>query len=151
MEEYERKQLLERIEREGATVGASIPDQVTVQGDPVDLHAFVFEAQRRETIPPTERERVERAKRNLRRERLERKHQLEEGDISYEDGEALARSIVGIDRALAALDGLEDSGSIEDEAAAADAADRKRWVSFLRQVLDGEDSTGRDGYGGTRP
>ena len=35
---YERKQLLERIGREGATVGATIPDRIDVQ----ELFALVF-------------------------------------------------------------------------------------------------------------
>ncbi len=100
MQEYERKQLLERVEREGATVGADIPETITVQGEEIDLRTFVFEIKRRETIPAGERDRVEQAKRNLRRERLERLERIEEGDISREVGDELAQSIIGIDRAL---------------------------------------------------
>ena len=69
MKEFERKQTLERINREGATVGASIPDRIAVQGEEVALQEFVFEVKRRDTVPPGERERVEQAKKNLRRER----------------------------------------------------------------------------------
>ncbi|MEF8938095.1 MAG: DUF5788 family protein, partial [Halovenus sp.] len=65
--EFERKQLLERIQREGATVGASIPDEISIQGEEIDLQQFVFEIRRRDTIPAGERERVDRAKKNLRR------------------------------------------------------------------------------------
>ncbi|WP_293031658.1 DUF5788 family protein, partial [Natronococcus sp.] len=78
MQEYERKQLLERVEREGATVGADIPETITVQGEEIDLRTFVFEIKRRETVPPGERDRVEQAKRNLRRERVERLEAIEE-------------------------------------------------------------------------
>jgi hypothetical protein len=134
VQEYERKQLLERVRREGATVGAEIPETIEVQGEPVDLREFVFEIKRRETVPAGERDRVERAKKNLRRERLQRLQRIEDGDISREEGERLADSIVGIDRALNALESL-GSADLEREAQAQEAADRKRWMSFLRKVL----------------
>jgi hypothetical protein len=148
MKEFERKQLLERIEREGATVGASIPETIIMQGEEVDLRNFVFEIKRRDTVPPGERDRVERAKRNLRRERLQRKQRIESEeddeddedseDLTFEEGEQLVESIVGIDRALSSLENL-DSSNIEGEIAAKEAADTKRWMNFLNQVL------GKDG------
>ena len=145
MKEYERKGLLERVDREGATIGSRIPEEITVQGEPVPLREFVFEIKRRETIPPGERERVDRAKRNLRRERLARYQRLEDGEITREEGEALVESIVGLDRALEALTQLRPR-SIEAEIEAQTMADRKRWMSFLKQALgSGEDATTRGG------
>jgi hypothetical protein len=142
MEEFERKQLLERIDREGATVGAEIPESITVQGEEVNLREFVFEIKRRETVPRGEREQVEEAKRNLRRERLQRKERLEAGEVSFEEGETIARSIVGIDRALNALESL-DAPSVEAETERQEAADTQRWMSFLRQALGRDDADGR--------
>lgn len=139
MKEYQRKQLVERIGRDGATIGASIPERITVQGQEVDLQEFVFEVKRRETVPPGQRERVEQAKRNLRRERRQRTQRLEEEDITYEEGESLVEGIVGIDRALNALESLEPT-DLEAEADARETADRKRWTRFLRQVLGHDDS-----------
>lgn len=140
MKEFERKQLLERIDREGATVGVQIPDSVEVQSETVDLRSFVFEIRRRETVQPAEQERVEAARRNLRRERRERREQLETGDITVEEGERLASVIIGLDRALTELENL-DSGSIEAEAEAKVAADRKRWLQFLQKATGQADST----------
>jgi hypothetical protein len=142
---YERKQLLERVERDGATVGADIPETIEVQGEELALQEFVFEMSSRDRVPPGKRERVDEAKRNLRRERVERKSRLEEEDLSRETGEALANSIVGIDRALA---GLEQLGTVdlEAEAQAKETADTKRWMNFLQQALGHEDAdsgTGR--------
>jgi hypothetical protein len=142
MDDYERKLLLERIGREGATVGVSIPERITVQGRELDLHEFVFEVKRRETIPPGERERVEEAKRNLRRERLQRKQEIEAGEISFEEGERLAESIVGIDRALEALESLGPT-DVEAEAERQEAMDRKRWMNFLNQVLGRDDDSSK--------
>ena len=138
MKSYERKQLLARIDREGATIGTSIPEEITVEGESLELRAFVFEARSHESVPAEDREEIEAAKRNLRRERIDRRDRIEEGDISKERGEELAESIVGIDRALHALSDLGTS-SVEAEAEAQEHADRKRWVSFLQQAL-GKDS-----------
>ncbi|MEF8906887.1 MAG: DUF5788 family protein [Haloarculaceae archaeon] len=147
MREFERKQLLERIEREGATVGASIPEEVEVQGETVALQEFVFETRKRETVPPGERERVERAKKNLRRERLQRKQRIEDGEVSYEEGERLVESVIGIDRALNALEQLGPT-DLEAEVEAKEAADRKRWMNFLKQALGQDDDAGGVGRGG---
>lgn len=140
MKEYERKQLLERVRREGATVGAAIPETIEVQGEEIDLREFVFEIKRRETIPEGERDRVDRAKRNLRRERLQRLQRIEDGEVSREEGERLAETIVGIDRALNALEQLQPI-DLEAEAKRQEAADRKRWTKFLKKALGREDDT----------
>jgi len=147
VQEFERKRLLERIERDGATVGVTIPDEITIQGETIDLQSFVFEIQRRETIPRGERDRVEQAKRNLRRERLERTEKLEDGEVSYEEGERIATATIGIDRALNALEQL-GTVDLEQESKTQEMADKKRWMQFLRKALGHTDSgTGRAGRG----
>jgi hypothetical protein len=145
--EFERKQLLERIQRESATVGASIPDEITIQGDQINLQEFVFEIRRRDTIPKGERERVEQAKKNLRRERLQRKHRIEDEEITYEEGDHLAEAIIGIDRALHELESLGPV-DIEGEAQAQEAADQKRWMKFLQKALGHADDDSGHGVGG---
>jgi hypothetical protein len=144
VKEYQRKQLLERVNREAATVGAAIPDSIEVQGESIDLQEFVFEIKRRDTIPPGERERVEEAKRNLRRERLQRLQRIENDEVDFETGEELAASIVGIDRALNALEQLRPS-DLEQEAQMQEAADQKRWMSFLKKALGHEEMSGTRG------
>jgi hypothetical protein len=139
MKPYKRKQLLARVDREGATVGADIPDEIMVQGERLALAEFVFETRSRESVPAGERETVEQAKRNLRRERIERRQRIEEDDISRERGEELVESIIGIERALHALSDL-GTDDIEREATTSETADRKRWMNFLKQAL-GQDSS----------
>ena len=143
MQAYQQKQLLERIGRDGATVGAEIPETIEIQGETLDLRQFVFEIKRRDTIPPGERDRVETAKRNLRRERVERVERIENNEVSYEEGTTLADAIIGIDRALNALDQLE-SVDLEAEAERQEAADKKRWTNFLKKALGHEDDTSRN-------
>jgi hypothetical protein len=138
MKEYEREILLERIGRDGATVGADIPERIDVQGESIDLQEFVFEIKRRETVPLGERDRVERAKKNLRRERLERKQLIEDREVDFEEGEEVAGAIIGIDRALNALESLGPT-DIETEQQRKEAADTKRWMNFLQQALGRDD------------
>ena len=142
--EYERRQLLERIQREGATVGTSIPETIEVAGEPLALAEFVFEVKKMDTVPQEKREEVAEAKTLLRRERLRRKQQLEEADITLEEGETIASEIVGIDRALNALESLGPT-DLEAEVEATKAADTKRWFSFLREVLGHDDAGKRRG------
>ncbi|ELZ91823.1 hypothetical protein C440_15964 [Haloferax mucosum ATCC BAA-1512] len=144
MKEFERKQLLERVNREGATVGAQIPERIDVQGEEIDLQQFVFEIKRRETIPPGERERVDQAKRNLRRERLDRLQRIEDNEVSYEKGTELVTAIIGIDRALNALEQLRPE-DLEQESKLQNAADQKRWMKFLKKALGREGGASKRG------
>jgi hypothetical protein len=134
MKELERERLLDRSNRGSTRVGKSIPEQITVQGDEVELREFVFETKRLDTVPERERERIERMKEQLKRERLQRRQRIENDDISYERGERLVAGIVGIDRALTALDSLEPT-ALEDETREARIDEEKRWMDFLRQIL----------------
>jgi hypothetical protein len=138
VQEYQRKQLLERIDRESSTVGVDIPERIDVQGEEVELQEFVFEIKRRETVPPGERDRVEQAKKNLRRERLQRRQRIEDGEISFEEGERLAEAIIGIDRALESLESLGHE-DVQAEADRQEAMDQKRWMNFLKQALGHDD------------
>ncbi|MFC6953912.1 DUF5788 family protein [Halorubellus litoreus] len=114
MKDSERRRLLSKLQRRSGTVGGDIPDELTVQGKTVDVKAFLFECDDVDAIPESERERLESLKRSLKRERLQRKQRLEREALSVEAGEAIVRSVRGIDRALNALEGLDEPG-IEEQ------------------------------------
>ncbi|WP_259519340.1 DUF5788 family protein [Halanaeroarchaeum sp. HSR-CO] len=141
MKEYERKQLLERIGRDGATVGASVPETIDLQGEPFELQSFVFETKRQAEVPANHRERVDSVKKRLRAERQERRRQLEHEDIDRARGEELVETIVGIDRALNALESLGET-DLTQASKSAETADQKRWLAFLKKALghDSDDS-----------
>lgn len=141
VQEYERERLLEQVERDAATVGAAIPDRIEVAGETIPLKRFVFEVKRLDQVPEAKREEVAETKTLLRRERRAHKRELAEDDIDRERGEELVQTIVGIDRALNALESL-GATDLEAEMARSEAADRKRWLSFLDSVL-GEDESGK--------
>lgn len=143
MKPFERKQLLERVEREGATVGHTIPEVITLDGDELQLREFIFETKRVDVVGEEHGQRVDDVVTMLRRERLERKQRLEEAELTRDVGERLAEEIVGIDRALTTLESLETS-DIEAESKQAERADRQRWVTFLKRAL-GQDEGGSRG------
>jgi hypothetical protein len=141
MREFERKQLLERVDREAATVGASIPNVVDLQGEEFELRQFVFQVKKAESVPADRREDVQEAKKLLRRERLQRRQRLEDEDITREEGERLVEGIIGLERALNALESLGTT-NLEAEMEASERADKKRWFSFLKEALGHDDNEG---------
>lgn len=142
MKSYERAQLVERVERDGATIGVSMPDEIDIDGEPFALREFVFEIKRLDDLPASKREELQAVKRRLRRARRRREERLEEADISYEEGERLVEEILGLSRALNALQSLGGPG-IGAEARASETADEKRWYSFLGDVLGWDDRRSR--------
>jgi hypothetical protein len=135
MAEYERKRLLDKTRRNSGTIGADLPETVTVQGTEVDLREFVFECKRLETIPEEERERLEEMKRRLKRERLARKQRIAEDDVSRETAEGLVEDIRGIDRAITALEGI-DSPSYSETLRRKELQDARRLLSLVEQLPD---------------
>ncbi|MFB6110637.1 MAG: DUF5788 family protein [Halodesulfurarchaeum sp.] len=143
MQDYERAQLLERIEREGSTVGVSIPDRLSIgEDEAIDLAAFVFEVRRGDG--PAE-SRVREVIRDLRAERRRRRAKIESGEISREAGERLAEAIQGIDRALNALETADEEVDLEAATRRRRRADRKRWMSFIESVT-GEEFQSKGGH-----
>ncbi|AFO59123.1 MULTISPECIES: DUF5788 family protein [unclassified Natrinema] len=132
MDERQRQQLLDKIKRTSGTLGKSIPEKITIQGTEIDLNAFIFECNRLDTIPEDKQDRIEEVEKQLKRERLERKHQIAEDDISYEKGKELVESIRGIDRAINALEGL-DSPSISEEICQEKIENARELMTLIRQ------------------
>jgi hypothetical protein len=138
VKDHVRDGLLERIDRDGATVGQSIPESLTVGERTIDLRAFVNEVSDGNRDPET----VQSVVTDLRRERQRRRERLETASLSRSAGRELADSILGIDRALTVLESTGAS-DIEAEIERQRVADRKRWRSFLEDVTS--DGTGREG------
>lgn len=130
--ERKRQRLLDKSRRQSGTIGVELPDTVTVQGTEVDLTEFVFECQRLEAIPEDERERIETVKNRLRRERLARRQRIAEDDITEEEGERLVDSIRGLDRAITALEGL-DEPSYTEQLRRKQIEDAEKLLSLIEQ------------------
>ena len=130
MDEAAREKLLRRVNRQGATVGASLPETVTIDGEALPLAEFVVETRKVPGVPPEHRDLLADAKKTLRSERTERFERLESAPLDRETAETLADEIVGIDRALHALENIRQPDYGETARTAA-IEDHKRWANFL--------------------
>ncbi|WP_324665638.1 DUF5788 family protein [Haloarcula sediminis] len=130
MDDTAREKLLRRVKRQGATVGASLPESVTIDGEELPLAEFVVETRKVPGVPPESRELLASAKKTLRSERARRLERLEEDPLDQEVAETLADEIVGIDRALNSLENIRQPDYGESARTAA-IDDHKRWLGFL--------------------
>ncbi|SFR43937.1 MULTISPECIES: DUF5788 family protein [Halorubrum] len=128
-----REALLDRVNSPSATVGASVPDEVEIHGETVDLSAFIVESRKVDAVPPALDRKVTAARESLRAERERRVERLETEDIDRETGETLVEEAIGIDRALNALEGIRRPG-FADEHHADTLAGHERWLAFVDQV-----------------
>ncbi|WP_128904531.1 DUF5788 family protein [Halorubrum amylolyticum] len=143
MDESEREAVLDRVTSRSATVGASVPDTVTIDGAAVDLSEFIVETRAIETVPPEVDRKVSSVKATLRAERERRIDRLRGDPRDADDGsdapidrgtaEALADEIVGIDRAMNALETIRHP-DFADEHRAATLEGHERWLSFVDAV-----------------
>lgn len=128
-----REELLEWVSRDGATVGHRIPETVTIDGEAIELREFVWETKRQGAVPPEYRDEVQRVRATLVAERDRREERLAEAPLTTEAAESLADSVVGLDRAIAALQNLYEN-DFADDASQAKIEDHKRWLAFLDQL-----------------
>lgn len=128
-----REALLDRVTSQSATVGASVPDEIEVDGTAVDLSAFIVESRKVDAVPPALDRKVTAARNALRGERERRLDRLETEPIDRETAETLAEEVIGIDRALNALEGIRRPG-FADEHHADTVAGHERWLAFVDQV-----------------
>ena len=129
----EREALLDCVNSPSATVGATVPDEIDVDGTALDLSAFIVETRNVDTVPPALDRRVSAARESLRAERERRVDRLETDPLDRETAEALADEVVGIDRALNALEGIRRPG-FADEHHADTLESHDRWLAFVDQV-----------------
>ena len=128
-----RRRLLSEVNKPSGTVGQSMPDELDVQGATVDLTEFVMECSRLDTVPESERERIEEVTNGLRRERLTRKRRLENEPIDEETSEELVEEIHGIERAINALEGL-DRPDVEEQLREMDVEDAREVMTLVNRM-----------------
>lgn len=140
---YEREALLDRIDREGATIGAAIPEEVALEDGTVPLRKRVLELQTGGAETNEGAAAADELRFQLRRVRNREQERLETADLDYETGEQITERVIGIDRALEILDDLGSEEDLEARIAAQERADRERWLNFLKQALGQSDEDTR--------
>ncbi len=133
MNSDERTELLKRVNRQSATVGASIPETITVDGHELELREFLVETRKVDEIPPETNKLLSRAKQVFAAERNKRVDRLKHDQLTSDEAEQLANEIIGIDRARNALKTIRHP-DFGEEARNANIDDHKRWLSFLDSI-----------------
>ncbi|TKX42312.1 hypothetical protein EXE41_17365 [Halorubrum sp. SD690R] len=146
MDEAEREAILDRVTSQSATVGASVPDEVTIDGTAVDLSEFIVETRAVDTVPPEVERKVSSVKSTLRAERERRMARLrgegaetnagdtpDDPPLDRETAELLADEVVGIDRALNALETIRHP-DFADAHRSATLDGHERWLAFVDEV-----------------
>ncbi|MFB6282943.1 MAG: DUF5788 family protein [Halobacteria archaeon] len=143
MEPFERKELLEKIDRDSSFVGAEIPEKVELDGTELDLSSYVVKVRSEGSADDL----VEK-KKKLRRKRMDLYNRLKDqaGGIEYGEGCEIADKIQGLDRALTSLEQVGRSQELEVEEMAKEKADQQRWKNFLDKIK-GESSGDRRRHG----
>ncbi|WP_440766476.1 DUF5788 family protein [Natronorubrum sp. DTA7] len=129
----ERRDLLERANRQSATIGRTLPETITVGDDELPLEEFVIETRKVEGIPDDVKPLVRETERELTAERKRLVARLESDPIGREEGEQIVETIVGIDRAKNALRSLRRKG-FGAEASSAALDDHERWLDFVNAI-----------------
>ena len=131
---YEREALLDRIERDGATVGVSIPEELEVGEEAIELRKKVFALHAAANDGRDVETAVDALQRKLRRVRTDHITQLQTDEIDRPTAEAIVDTVIGIDRARRSLQSIGDPTDIEESIAAQERADHKRWMTFLKRA-----------------
>lgn len=128
MNDAERAELLESIYSGSGTIGSSIPETVTIDGETVPLREFYFEVAEPDELGNKERERVEEVLSFLRRERLAMVQRIRNQEVEYETGKAVVPTIRDLDRAINAFESLEDPSYAEQV--------RRHRIESARELVD---------------
>lgn len=141
MRDYEREALRERVQREGSTVGASIPEVVEVDGEEIHLRRRVMELTATSDPAEDRRAEVDRLRRGLRGLRRELVADIDRPGLTGAEGDEIVERVAGIDRALNALAQLDAPG-VAEQARRQARLDERRWMEFLREALGHEERRG---------
>lgn len=135
MQNHERRDLLDRVNRSSATVGGSIPETVRIDGETVPLQEFYFDVADAETLDSEERARVESLLKHLRRERLQLVQRIRNDEVDYATGEELVPDILELERAIDALESLDEPDLAEQL--------RQERISSARELIEMLRSAGK--------
>lgn len=137
MKEYERQAILDRVDRDSATVGAAIPEEIVLDGESVVLRELVADLSTQSDLSESDREQVQALVIALRQKRAALVSRIEESIEDRETADRVADRIIGVNRALSVLAGIDETETIEAAMQAQSVADTQRWISFVKEAKGG--------------
>lgn len=135
LSDEQRTDLLNRIHRKGSVIGTQLPTSMQIGDTELNLRDFVVRTRNQEVVPPDQRDRVRQVRATLSRERKKRKGRLERDPLTVTEGTELAETIIGLDRAIAALTDLREP-TFRSDKRDADLERERTWIGFLQRITE---------------
>lgn len=138
--ESQRQELLLELHTRLFWVGEQIPESVEVEGTKYKLHEGVWELLGRDMLSDDEKRMAARGVTLLRSMAKEKEHELETGQMSLKEANALRNEIAGILRAAMVLEDVLDGTAkrkekeFHDIFSAQRTEDVRKWLNFLKDV-----------------
>ena len=123
MDDSQRETYLTKITGEGATVGSSIPDEIVVNGEELNLKQKIFDEECDAGSLVVELRR----RKNSIKERVSN-----DSDLTEEEASALVDKAIGIQRAIEML--RDSDESVAEESQQNEVEDQQRWKNFVDNV-----------------
>lgn len=141
-----REDYLIRLKKEFAYAGVSIPERITVDGEPVRLRSFALEISRKKgEMTPEDLAEADRIAALVRRKRNAIVGEIGSADLTQDEAERLFRTAAGLGRALDTLDrAREPRSTVTDAARRAKLEDGRRWLGMVKKIYGREQR--RDGF-----
>jgi hypothetical protein len=142
----ERENMLIKLDKEFAFAGATIPEEMEVEGERIRLKAFTFEvSKKRGRLSQAEMEEVDRVIALAIKRRREIVARLSREELTKAEARRLYEEARGLDRALDTLYAAPlPKQSVKEEANRAKLEDGRRWLSLIRKVYSREDKRRRE-------
>jgi hypothetical protein len=142
----ERENMLIKLDKEFAFAGATIPEEMEVEGERIRLKAFTFEvSKKRGRLSQAEMEEVDRVIALAIKRRREIVARLSREELTKAEARRLYEEARGLDRALDTLYAVSlPKQSVKEEANRAKLEDGRRWLSLIRKVYSREDKRRRE-------
>lgn len=134
--ESERNHLREKINRDSLTIGVSIPEELTVQGQTIPLQTLIFEICSSEDVPDHLNDNISSIKRDLIREMSDCIQTIENEEITYNTGQELVTKVAQIQRAINIVENPTENHDISTHAQRSQAKDTKKWRDFVDRITE---------------
>ena len=133
--EKDKKELIEKLNKPFSLIGKEIPDKMSINGEELELSNIVLNLIRKRVLSEEEIKIVHDLKKILLKKELDDEKNLKDSNLTEEEAKNLYEGILGIKRAILALEGAgKEKKNLKNTYKSDDVEDMKRWIEFLKKV-----------------
>ncbi|MDY6964787.1 MAG: DUF5788 family protein [Halobacteriota archaeon] len=133
--EKDKKDLIEKLSKPSSLVGKDIPDEIFLDDEKLELSGIVLDLIKKEVVSDYDLKFARELKRKLLKKQADEETYLKDSDLTEEEANILYEEILGIKRAILALEGVgKEAKDLKNVYQSDDIEDMKRWIKFLKKV-----------------